>query len=45
MNIYPGHDLMDHPELKVDLSSLEPLIRPESLKELENAYLDVSLDK
>lgn len=41
MNVYPGHELMSHPELHVDLSSLEPLIRPESLKELENAYLQV----
>lgn len=41
MNIYPGPELMSHPELKVDLSTLDPLIRPESLKELEKAYLMV----
>lgn len=42
MNIYPGHELMHHPDLQVDLSDMEPLIRPESLKELENEYLKVS---
>lgn len=41
MNVYPGPELMHHPDLQVDLSSLEPLIRPESLKELENEYLKV----
>lgn len=41
MNVYPGPELMAHPDLKVDLSNMEPLIRPESLKELENEYLKV----
>lgn len=40
-NIYPGHELMQHPDLKVDLSDMQPLIKPESLKELENEYLRV----
>lgn len=41
MNVYPGPELMSHPELNVDLSTFDPLIRPESLKELEKAYLMV----
>lgn len=41
MNVYPGPDLMSHPELDVNLTALDPLIRPESLKELERAYLAV----
>lgn len=43
MNVYPGPELMGHPDLQVDLSSFEPLITSESLKDLENAYLDVSV--
>lgn len=43
MNIYPGPELMSHPDLQVDLSSLEPLINERSLKELENEYLKVRL--
>lgn len=43
MNTYPGHELMGHPDLQIDLSNMEPLIRPESLKELENEYLKVHL--
>lgn len=43
MNVYPGQELMAHPDLQVDLSDKEPLIRPESLKELENEYLKVIL--
>lgn len=41
MNSYPGPELMSHPDLQVDLSSLEPLINERSLKELENEYLKV----
>lgn len=41
MNVYPGPELMAHPELKVDLTSLPPLIKEDSLKELEYAYLKV----
>lgn len=41
MNVYPGPELMAHPDLMVDLSNMEPLISPESLKELENEYLKV----
>lgn len=40
-NVYPGKDLMSHPELNVDLTKLDPLIGQESLKELEKAYLSV----
>lgn len=43
MNIYPGQELMSHPDLQVDLSNLEPLINERSLKELENEYLKVRL--
>lgn len=41
MNIYPGPELMSHPDLQVDLANLEPLINERSLKELENEYLKV----
>lgn len=41
MNVYPGPELMAHPDLQVDLSNMEPLINPESLKALENEYLKV----
>lgn len=41
MNTYPGVELMSHPDLKVDLSIISPLIRPELLKELEQQYLKV----
>lgn len=41
MNVYPGPELMGHSDLMVDLSNMEPLISPESLKELENEYLKV----
>lgn len=42
MNTYPGIELMNHPDLKVDLSMVEPLIKPELLKDLEDKYLKVS---
>lgn len=42
MNVYPGQELMGHPDLQVDLSDMAPLITPESLKELENEYLKVN---
>lgn len=32
---------MLHPDLQVDLSNMEPLLKAESLKELENEYLKV----
>lgn len=41
MNVYPGPELMSHPDLQVDLSNLKPLITETSLKELENEYLKV----
>lgn len=41
MNTYPGVELMSHPDLKVDLSIISPLIRPELLKDLEQQYLKV----
>lgn len=40
MNVYPGPELMGHPELNINLD-LAPLINEKSLKELENAYLKV----
>lgn len=40
-NEYPGPNLMQHPDLQVDLSNMEPLLTAESLKELENEYLKV----
>lgn len=42
MNEYPGAKLMGHPDLQVDLSGMEPLIKSELLKELENEYLKVN---
>lgn len=42
MNTYPGIELMNHPDLRVDLSMVEPLIKPELLKDLEDKYLKVS---
>lgn len=42
MNTYPGVELMSHPDLKVDLSIISPLIRPELLAELEQKYLKVT---
>lgn len=42
MNTYPGIELMNHPDLQVDLSMVEPLIKPELLKDLEDKYLKVS---
>lgn len=41
MNTYPGVELMSHPDLKVDLSIISPLIRPELLTDLEQKYLKV----
>lgn len=43
MNTYPGVELMSHPDLKVDLSIISPLIRTELLQELEQKYLKVSI--
>lgn len=42
MNEYPGAKLMGHPDLQVDLSDMEPLIKSDLLKELENEYLKVA---
>lgn len=42
MNIYPGIELMGHPELKVDMSGLPPLIKSDLLKSLKNEYLKVN---
>jgi exocyst complex component 3 len=42
INTYPGKELMQHPDLKIDISqipSIEPLMKPEILKSLERAYL------
>lgn len=42
INTYPGVELMQHPELNIDLSEIEnikPLMKPEMLKSLETKYL------
>ena len=42
INTYPGKELMQHPELKIDLSqikNIQPLMKPEMVKSLERAYL------
>lgn len=41
MNVYPGIELMSHPDLKVDISGLPALIKDESLQALKNDYLKV----
>lgn len=45
MNIYPGPELMGHPELRVDLSILPSLIQKDSLEQLEHEYLKVIKDQ
>lgn len=39
LNTYPGADMMSHPDLSVDPSLIENLIKPETLVEMEKAYL------
>lgn len=39
MNTYPGTELMKHPDLDVNLSITGQLLKPESLKKLEEEYL------
>lgn len=42
LNTYPGKDLMQNPELRIDLSQIEniqPLMKPEMVKSLERSYL------
>lgn len=39
MKTYPGVELMSHPDLQIDLSTLGPLMKPELLKAMENEYL------
>lgn len=42
INTYPGKELMLHPDLKIDLSTIEniqPIMKTETLKSLEGAYL------
>jgi exocyst complex component 3 len=42
LNTYPGKELMQNPELKIDLSqvkNIQPLMKPEMVKRLETAYL------
>lgn len=44
MNTYPGNELMLHGDLRVDLSKVGPVLRPERLNQLESEYLRVSTD-
>lgn len=42
INTYPGKELMQNPELRIDLSEIkgiQPLMKPELLKSLEESYL------
>ncbi|XP_058059313.1 exocyst complex component 3 [Anopheles bellator] len=39
MNTYPGRELMQHPDLLIDLSDCGPLVSKERLQEMETAYL------
>lgn len=42
INTYPGKELMQNPELRIDLSqikNIQPLMKPEMVKSLETAYL------
>lgn len=42
INTYPGKELMQNPELRIDVTqikNLKPLVKPEILKSLERAYL------
>lgn len=39
MNTYPGRELMQHPDLLIELSDVGPLVSNEVLKEMESAYL------
>lgn len=41
MKTYPYEELMSHPDLRVDLSNVAPLLKPEVLKQLEHEYLMV----
>lgn len=41
MNTYPGPELMTHPELNIDLSSLGPLMKKQMLDEMEAKYLQI----
>lgn len=42
INTYPGKELMQNPELRIDvtqINNLKPLVKPEILESLERAYL------
>ncbi|XP_055594451.1 exocyst complex component 3 [Uranotaenia lowii] len=39
MNTYPGRELMQHPDLLIDLTDVGPLVNDQVLKEMETAYL------
>lgn len=41
MNTYPGNELMQHVDLRVDIAKIGPVLRPELLKQLETEYLKV----
>lgn len=40
LNTYPGADLMSNPDLNVDASLVQNLIKPEQLKQMESEYLN-----
>lgn len=43
LNTYPGVELMQHPELNIDLSGFKPLLSDETLNEMQDQYLQVNL--
>jgi exocyst complex component 3 len=43
MNTYTGPELMQHPELNVDMSSVGPLLNNSVIDSLQQQYLKVGL--
>ena len=42
MNTYTGEELMQHPELNIDTSTLGPLLNNDVIEKLQQQYLKVS---
>ncbi|CAH0387252.1 unnamed protein product [Bemisia tabaci] len=40
INTYPGSELMRHPELNIDTSTMGPLLRPAIIEQLQCSYLE-----